>query len=369
MHLTIRHFFVGEDVMLGRLWEWHDSLATRSDISYYLHIFSRYLGPPEDVNHRPYVLHKRSFLKLLSTPPSPEEVWIIRGWSHPLMILTAILARYRRVPILMWQERPGLTYAATSFKAALTIGLRRLLLPVLFMPYRRGTVLLGTGEQAVRVFQELSHGAPARIFPYPDPTADACLSRNVQFRERAGSPLFLFAGSFDHRKAVDLIISSCESLWRSGQQFRVRYVGSGPLKGALKEHVRRSGNQAELYPFADRARLLEHYEEADAVLLPSRFDGWGMVVHEGLASGIPVIVSDACGAADLVTRSGCGKVIEANNVGELKAAMSWVIELAPQQRIRIREKAVDVARELTVPRLTDVLLAYCREASKLRMEG
>jgi glycosyltransferase involved in cell wall biosynthesis len=363
--LTIRHFFIGEDVMLGRLWEWHDGLAATSEISYYLYIFSRYSGPLEDINIRPYTVHKRPLLRLLTTPVGAEEVWIIRGWNLPL-ILPALLARYRRVPTLMWQERPGLTYEATNLKKAVRIWLRQRLLPVLFLPYRRGTILLGTGEKAVEVFQELSHGSPARVFPYPSVIADACLNRNLRFRERNGSPLFLFAGRFEHRKALDLIINACEDMWSLGQRFRVRYVGSGPMKDALEEHVRRSGGRAELYPFADRLRLLKHYEEADVVLLPSRFDGWGLVVHEGLASGLPVIVSDACGAADLVAQSGCGKVIQPNNVEALKEAMSWVITLTPQQMKRIHAKAVKVARDTTVPKLNDRLVRYCREALEFR---
>src|SRR5215212_7815901 len=112
---------MGEDVTLGRLWEWHDSLAARPDVPYCLHIFGRYRGPLEDINNRPYTLYKWPFLRLILTPAGAEEVWIIRGWNHPLIILTAILARYRRVPILMWQERPGLTYEATNLKQAVRI--------------------------------------------------------------------------------------------------------------------------------------------------------------------------------------------------------------------------------------------------------
>jgi glycosyltransferase involved in cell wall biosynthesis len=363
--LIIRFFSRGDDIQLWRLWEFHDHLATRLDISYYLHVLSPYSGPgysgpAKDLQDRSYVIRKRSL-----PVPSSSEVWIIRSWNHPLLVLAAILARSRRIPIVMWSERPGQTWEATDLKHALRIRLRELLLPILFMPYRKGTILLGTGQKAVEAFRELSHGAPARVFPYPDPVADACLE-TVRFQERNGLPLFLFAGEFKPRKAIDIMVSASEKLWQSGYRFRIRYVGSGPLRDTLAEHVKRSGNLAELYPFADRAMLLKHYEEADAVLLPSRFDGWGLPVQEGLASGVPVVVSEACGAADLIAQSGCGKVIQANSTEALEEAMSWVVGLGAQEKETIRKKALEVAHRLTIPKLTDELLAYCNEALQQR---
>jgi glycosyltransferase involved in cell wall biosynthesis len=348
------------------MWKWHDYLAARQDLDYYLHVIGHYPGPLEDLENRSYVVRKLPLTERWSLSESSKpQVWIIRGWYHPSIILAAIFARSRGIPILMWMERPGLTYAATNLKQAIRILLRRLLLPVLFIPYRRGTIVLGTDKKAVEAFQKLSHGSPGYVFPYPNPVADACLT-NVRAQERDSWPLLLFPGSFIHRKAVDLIVSACEGLWRSGCHFRIRYVGSGPLKGMIEDHVKQSGNRAELYPFADERTMLKHYGEADAVLLPSRFDGWGLVVHEGLASGIPVIVSDACGAADLITPSGCGKVVPAGNAEALAEAISWVVELTPQERESIRNKALEIANQLTVAKLTDLLLSYCDEALKLR---
>lgn len=364
--LTVRHFFLGSDVALKRIWRFHDHLAARQDVTYYLHVVGHYPGPPEDLESRPYVVRKWSLTgRWASSDSSEAEVWIIRGWNHPLITLAAILARCRGIPSLMWSERPGLTWEAASLQQATIIRLRRLLLPVLFIPYRRDTIVLGTGQEAVKALQELSHGSPGRDFPYPNPIADACLE-TVRSREREDLPLLLFVGNFIRRKAVDLIVSACESLWRSGYSFRVRYVGRGPLEGMIEEHVRRSEDRAELYPFADEPTLLKHYEEADALLLPSRHDGWGLTVHEGLASGILVVVSDACGAADLIARSACGKVIPADNLEALAEAISWVVESTPQERKAVHRKALEVANQLTVPKLADRLLSYCDEALRLR---
>jgi glycosyltransferase involved in cell wall biosynthesis len=360
LRLTIRHFFLGYDVALGRTWEFHDYLASRAGVDYHLHLIGRYPGPQEDLTARPYVTRRW-------TPPaaSRPEVWIIRGWNHPRLVLSAALARYKHVPILMWQERPGRTWEAATLGQAARIQLRRLLLPVLFVPYRRGTIVLGLGQEGVKAFQKLSGGRPGYMLPWPSPVADACLDA-VCFRKRQGAPLFLFLGDFTRLKAVDVIAEACETLWRSGLPLRVRYVGRGPLEGMLEQHVARSGGRAEICPFADRPTVIRHLQEADAVLLPSRRDGWGLPVHEGLASGVPVITSNACGAADLVAQSGCGRVVEAGNAQALAEAMAWVVSLTPEEQEQIREKALGVARQLTIPKLTEVLLSYCEEALQMR---
>ena len=47
--------------------------------------------------------------------------------------------------------------------------------------------------------------------------------------------------------------------------------------------------------------------------VPSRYDGWGLVVPEGLASGLPTIATGRTGAAlDLITTGANGWVVEAN---------------------------------------------------------
>jgi len=359
LSLTLRHFFLGYDVALGRTWEFHDYLAARPGIIYHLHVIGRYTGPHEDLDDRHYITRA-----LPLAAPSRPEVWIIRGWNHPLLVLAAVLARFRRVPILMWQERPGTTWEATNIKKAVRIQLRRLMLPFLFFPYRSGTLVLGLGHEGVEAFQKLSGGSPGHMLPWPNPVADACLSK-IHPRTHNNVTRFLFLGNFTRRKAVDLIARACERLWSSGHTFTIRYVGRGPLKAMLEEHVRKNRDRAELFPFADRTTLIEYLREADAVLLPSRYDGWGLPVQEGLAAGVPVIASHACGAADLVASSGCGRVIASDDEEALMRAMSWVIDLSPTERERIQERAVKVARQLTMPNIADTLLSYCEEALAL----
>ena len=342
--LTIRHFWRGVDVALPRTWPFHDEMATRADLNYHLHVIGT---RPE----RPYVSGPE-FWRRRKGP----EVWIVRSWDHPLITTAAMVAHLRGIPLLMWGERPGFTYEARTVRDAACILLRKALLPILFLPYRQRTLMLGTGERAVADFRALTGNARTRSLAYPDHVADACLG--LPLRPPTTPPLLLYVGSFIRRKAIDLMIEACESAWKDGASFRIRYVGDGPLRSEIE----RSDGNVEVFPFATGSALQEHYQEADGVILASRHDGWGLTVHEGLARGVPVLVSDACGSADLVRQSGCGRVFPAGDVEALTDVLRWWSTLRPTEHNAMGANGRTLASTLTVPMLADELVSLCREA-------
>ena len=56
-------------------------------------------------------------------------------------------------------------------------------------------------------------------------------------------------------------------------------------------------------------------------VLPSRHDGWGVVVNEAIGAGLPIIVSDRVGARDLVENGVNGFITIAGNVDSLASAL------------------------------------------------
>jgi glycosyltransferase involved in cell wall biosynthesis len=84
------------------------------------------------------------------------------------------------------------------------------------------------------------------------------------------------------------------------------------------------------------AQVQARIHDADALILPSREDGWGAVVNEALMAGTPVICSTACGAADLIKDPWLGTVFQSGQVMDLAAALrDWAR----------KGKASDVERE------------------------
>ena len=65
-------------------------------------------------------------------------------------------------------------------------------------------------------------------------------------------------------------------------------------------------------------------QQADIFILPSIYDGWGAVVNEALQAGCYVLVTDACGAADLIKQDErLGQVFHPKDYKALAACMDY----------------------------------------------
>lgn len=178
----------------------------------------------------------------------------------------------------------------------------------------------------------------------------------LEDRPARTSPKLVFVGRLISRKAVDVALLALAQLRDRPWSFDI--VGDGPERPALEQLACALG-------IADRVRFLGMLSNVDArtrvaagdvFLLPSREDGWGAVVNEALMSGVPVICSSACGAADLI-RQDRGSVVSADSVSSLREALDgWTrAPLAPQLRARIQAWSTRITGESGAAYLLEVL--------------
>src|SRR5262249_3117283 len=90
-------------------------------------------------------------------------------------------------------------------------------------------------------------------------------------------------------------------------------------------------NRIYFLGFKQPAELPLIFAAADIFVLPSRHDGWGVVVNEALGAGLPMIVSDRVGACDLVEDGAKGLITCAGDVEELADAL---LQLGLSQEMR-----------------------------------
>ena len=94
----------------------------------------------------------------------------------------------------------------------------------------------------------------------------------------------------------------------------------------------------------------------DILILPSRHDGWGLVVNEALLQGIPAIVSDKVGAKCLVEVSGAGAVFENENAQALSKILVEILK-DPKKLYSWKTRAEIVSNEITPVKAAEYLLA------------
>ena len=127
-------------------------------------------------------------------------------------------------------------------------------------------------------------------------------------------PTFCYVGKLAKSKGLDLLLEAYRTYEkkRTGQLLIVGKPGDVEL-GDSNAHYLGTKSPSELN---------EVFGRCDVLILPSRADGWGMVVTEALAAGLRVICSDSVGASDLVKRDALfGTVIQSDSVEALVQAM------------------------------------------------
>ncbi len=157
---------------------------------------------------------------------------------------------------------------------------------------------------------------------------------------KTGSRAFrvAYAGRLIALKRVDTLIDAISLLGDCDCTLTI--AGDGPLR---KELEVRAGEKlrpgmVEWLGAVGPERVNDLLSNADCLVLPSAYDGWGAVVTEALLAGVPAICSDSCGAAEAVRGSGCGEVFPSGSARALADLLCQQIasgKPAPNQRARL----------------------------------
>ena len=154
----------------------------------------------------------------------------------------------------------------------------------------------------------------------------------------AAETRFLFVGRLIERKGLEVLLQAF-ARFPGGELW---IAGDGPLRQTAAAAASQDG-RIRLLGHVDGKELPALYAQVDALVVPSLYEPWGLVVHEGLGNGLPVIASDQVGAADdLVERSVNGAIVPAGSAEALAAAMDELAAWPPE----LRDRAVARSTEL-----------------------
>jgi glycosyltransferase involved in cell wall biosynthesis len=133
----------------------------------------------------------------------------------------------------------------------------------------------------------------------------------------------VFVGQIVHRKGIDVLLEAIEPLFDEHPALYLTLIGTGDSLARTRRQVESLGLM-ERITFEGVLRsdqVLLRLRNADLLVLPSRWDGWGIVINEAFAAGIPVVVSNRCGASELVRDGINGFVFRSEDVLNLRACL------------------------------------------------
>lgn len=173
-----------------------------------------------------------------------------------------------------------------------------------------------------------------------------------------GRGAFLFAGRLVEDKGIGDLIAAYRRYRNMVDDPRELIVaGTGPLSGQLEvcEGVRLVG-------FLTPEQLASTMRGCSAFVLPSRFEPWGVVIHEAVCSGLGVVTTDCVGAADVfVQHHANGHVGRTGSVDDLVAGLVWWHELSADARRRAAGVSCQLAELRSPTAWADTVMAMAQD--------
>ncbi|HXW68854.1 MAG TPA: glycosyltransferase family 4 protein [Dissulfurispiraceae bacterium] len=116
------------------------------------------------------------------------------------------------------------------------------------------------------------------------------------------APTIVCVARLDHYiKGQDILIKALPIVKERIQAFKCQLIGEGPSRPFLEQMVKDLGLTEAVSFMGVRNDVAALLSQADLFVLPSRYEGFGIVILEAMASGLPVIISNIDGPAEIVT--------------------------------------------------------------------
>ena len=201
--------------------------------------------------------------------------------------------------------------------------------------------------------------ARVRVVPngaeLPDDAAEQPAARRLREQLGAGvlRPLWVCAGRLEQQKGQDVLLEALAEVRRRGLEFVAVLAGAGSRREALLERSRALGLEASVrFPgqVEDLGPLLT---AADAVVLPSRWEGLPLVLLDALARGRPVAASAVGGVPEVVTDGEQARLVPPEDPLALAAVLED-FHRHPDPALRLgRRGAARVRESYTWPRVVE----------------
>jgi glycosyltransferase involved in cell wall biosynthesis len=248
-----------------------------------------------------------------------ERVHIVPGYSSLFLLKLSLRLSMQRVDWLHWSEpsRPWLKWYLTfPVKRAYAAMVNR---------YALGALAIGEMASQDFVRWGVKHEL-IRFVPYSIAPLEFDIARPAATKDTCQPIRFLFAGSLCHRKGIDLLVEAFHRVLKRFSNARLTLVGSDDRNGEYHDLVRALGiaGKVDIVGPVVADEIAETIAACDVLVLPSRFDGWGMVLNEAASLGKALIATDACGAAHHIIHPGVnGLRVPSGNVDALADAMLY----------------------------------------------
>jgi glycosyltransferase involved in cell wall biosynthesis len=246
---------------------------------------------------------------------------VIKSLNGRVMLpLTYLTARARGVAFVLWT---GMWYhPRTRFHRVSRAPTESL--------YRDADAIVAYGEH-VRRYVLQTPGVDAEKVFVAGQAVDAAPFAAVRPSFERDVAEILYVGQFEERKGIKFLLDAFTMLQNEGVAARLRLIGNGSMEDEIR--VRIAGSDAiEIVGYVPQEGLPAQLARARCLVLPSITtdldrEPWGLVCNEAMHAGLPVVASDAVGAAagGLVRNRSNGFVVPERDSHSLASALRQLV--------------------------------------------
>lgn len=157
---------------------------------------------------------------------------------------------------------------------------------------------------------------------------------------------FIYVGALTKRKGIDVLLKAYSRI--ENNEWGLILVGADRSNGEYQRLAQQLNilDKVLFTGAVDFTKINEYMSFGDVFILPTRFDGWGAVLNEAAALGMPMISTDQCGAAfHLIEDDINGYIVKAGSVKNLYVVMKSYVD----------DKTLILKHEIATKRLEEKL--------------
>lgn len=277
----------------------------------------KFIGDDE-VKVDSFFLRSKKIKKIISS--SNFQVIIIFGWNNIFFLQVIFWSLFYRKSLILRSESSILEKNNKIKKI-----LKKFILFYFFKIFKK---ILYIGKNNLDFY--LKYGVPRSKLIYSPYSVDndffsqknkRIISKFKKKYNCKSKIIYLFSGKFIQRKnplAILRVVNKINLLRKKNNNFFI-FIGDGYEKEKCLEYSKKNNiNNVVFLGFVNQKQIVNYYHLADFIIVPSKFETWGLVVNEAMAASTGCIVTSSVGCArDLVKEGYNGFIYRSEDFEEL----------------------------------------------------
>jgi glycosyltransferase involved in cell wall biosynthesis len=220
---------------------------------------------------------------------------------------------------------------------------KRLFVPFEALTYRLADKVVAVSEDTRRVLLKHYRLPMEKIVVVPN-GVDRQRFYPLQNAKRIMDSI-LYVGRIDKRKGLDFLIESLPIVLQRNSHARLFIGGTGRHLSALMHLVRRHGlgGHVEFLGYIPETELNAWYNRVMCLVVPSRFEGFGITAVEAMAAGTSVIAANVDGLREIIRNGVNGCLVDYGNRVEMGETIATMLE-NPAMRQELSRNGIETVK-------------------------